>query len=361
MLIYKKVPEDFIVEEITPEKIVIEFGKEYEFENGQGPYLKCYLEKVNWDNHVAFKKISKLLHVSVKRIGFAGTKDKKACTTQRISIWGIKKEQIEKLKIKDMRIIPIKYSDKPVELGDLYGNRFTVKIYCEKFDFCDEIPNFYGFQRFGETRPITHKVGLKILQGDLEGAVKSYLCESFGTESKMHKEVRERLAKDFNYKEALTYFPKSLYFERLILSHLVRYPNDYAGALRKLPKFLKIMFIHAVQAWLFNKFLLKNMKEGRKYADGPLFGYELECDDFEQVFLESFGLKKENFLVKKMPEMSSKGERRPCFVKVEDFKILERTNDFLKIRFSLPKSSYATVALSWWCERDEFLKKIENL
>ena len=126
----KREPEDFVVEEITPAKKVLKIGKKYKFKEGQGDQLICVLQKRNWDTNLAISEISNRLFVSRKRIGFAGTKDKRAVTTQRISLWKIK--NAERLSIKDMILTPLENSDTRIDLGDLWGNRFTIKVYTKK-------------------------------------------------------------------------------------------------------------------------------------------------------------------------------------------------------------------------------------
>ena len=61
----KQVPEDFIVEELTNRE-----------EKLTGKQLICTLTKKNWDTHHLIRDISRILHMSQQRIGFAGTKDK---------------------------------------------------------------------------------------------------------------------------------------------------------------------------------------------------------------------------------------------------------------------------------------------
>lgn len=351
----KQNPEDFLVEEVTPEGEILEYGKKWEFDEsskGEGDQLICVLEKVSWDTHLALKEISKRLRISRKRIGFAGTKDKKAVSTQRISLWNVELEKVKALKVKDLALIPLRFSRERVNLGDLKGNRFTIKVYSDKkggiSSNVHKIPNKFGVQRFGDIRPITHLVGEQIIEGNLEKAVKIYLAEVFEAEREEAREARRKLAESWDYKEALKNFPKWLKFERTMISHLSEFPNDYAGALRKLPKFLKIMFTHSYQAYLFNKFLDEVIKRNLDYEDGPLYGFETKFkNELEKEILEKEGLKLEDFRVKSMPEMSSKGMRRPIFIELNDFKVLEKKEDYYVVRFSLPKGCYATVVIDF--------------
>src|SRR3989338_5868353 len=83
--------EDFAVEEIPKEV------------PGEGN-MQFWMEKRNWDNNLALRAIAKTLHCSASRIGVAGTKDKRAVTKQRVSVFGVSKEQVEKIKVPGIRI-----------------------------------------------------------------------------------------------------------------------------------------------------------------------------------------------------------------------------------------------------------------
>lgn len=347
----KRFPEDFAVEEITPDKKILKIDGKYSFdEKSSGDQLICILKKTNWDTNLALRELARRLYVSRKRIGFAGTKDKRAATVQRISLWKIK-PNIQDMHIKDMEIIPLCYSDSRIELGDLWGNRFTIKVYTKKKvdkKKLKKIPNFFGVQRFGDSRPLTHLVGKEILHGNLEKAVKLYLAKVFPKESPQAKEARKQLAKGWNYAGALQYFPYSLSFERTMIAHLAQYQNDYAGALRKLPKFLKIMFVHAYQSYIFNEFLKEVIKKKLGYETGPLFGTQTKPGNgLEEKILKKEKIAPADFFVCSMPEMSSQGERRKLWIEMKDFEILEKGKDYITIRFSLPKGCYATTVIDW--------------
>jgi len=348
----KQQPEDFIVEEITPEKKTLELETAPDFqEDTTGEHTVCILEKTDYDTHMAIKRIAKALQCSPKRIGFAGTKDKKAVTIQRISIYDTPKEQIDQILLKDITVKPIKYSDKRINLGDLWGNRFTIKVYTSqaiKTERPKKIPNYFGVQRFGTVRPITHLVGKRIVNGDFKGAVEDYIFKVFEHETPEIKQAREHLRDTGDYKRALEEYPKKFRYERGMINHLIRKPNDYTGALRVLPKNLMIMFVYAYQSHLFNKFLDTVIKKDPQYIDGPLYGYDMIPEnDLEKSILDEEGLRPSDFRIRSMPELSSRGKRRPLFVKVHDFKVLEKTGDYQVLRFSLPKGCYATVVIDY--------------
>ena len=81
----KQKPEDFIVKEIP----------DYESDEN-GNYAYFWLTKKNFTTVEAIRRIANKLDILLKRIGFAGSKDKIALTKQVISIKDIKKELDEK-------------------------------------------------------------------------------------------------------------------------------------------------------------------------------------------------------------------------------------------------------------------------
>lgn len=154
--------DDFCVEELTNR-----------VETANGSYLIVELTKRNWDTHRLIRELSRILRVSQDRFGWAGTKDKRALTKQKISIWNIGEEELARVRLKDVELKVIGRSNKKISLGDLWGNRFRITVRAVELsqeealarvkaissEFEKGAPNFFGVQRFGENRPVTHVVG----------------------------------------------------------------------------------------------------------------------------------------------------------------------------------------------------------
>lgn len=262
-------PEDFVVEEISsppsPEN--------------NGPYLICRLTKKNWDQQRAIKEIAGRLGFSHQRIGFAGTKDKRAVTTQLISIYKGDPTTIASLQIPDMTIEPVGHSDHQISLGNLQGNRFRIALTGYEPQSPDVsqdhllpglergIPNYVGYQRFGIQRPVTHLTGLDILHGDYEQAVRTFVSTPSDGEGEEAAEGRKYYLDTGDAKESLHRIPIRLSLERALLHHLVSKPGDYAGAFHTFPRTLRSMFVSAVQSWFFNRALSMRLEEGRGLLD----------------------------------------------------------------------------------------------
>ena len=358
-MLIKQTPQDFVVEEITPDGTVLEAGATPVFAGGSGEHLVFVLEKQDWDTIAAVSEVAKRLHCSEKRLGFAGTKDRRALTAQRCSVWKLTPEQLAGVKIKDILLKPLCYGER-VGLGDLQGNRFTITVrdFHGKGEMPGTIPNFFGPQRFGETRPITHLVGKAIVTGRFHDAVDIYLFDTFDTDR--DRELRTSCRGD--YAKALREYPTKLRYERMLLEALARNPHNYTGALRALPRKLLVMFVHAYQSHLFNRVLEKRLERGLEPREGdvleggvptgPLYGVDCplasgEQGKVERAVLEAEWLQLTDFVIHGMPDLTSKGMRRPLTVQLTGFEVLERGEDWMKVRFSLPKGCYATTALDY--------------
>ncbi len=384
--VIKTKPADFYVREITNRE-----------EQEEGKYLLAELTKENWDTHSVINEISRRLRVSRNRLGFAGTKDKVAVNTQKISIWGegIAETELERLKIADVSLKLIGRSNKAVSLGDLHGNEFEIvirdvegskeeikrKIAAITAEIENEggVPNFFGVQRFGVRRPITHVVGKHLIRGELKEAVLSYISDVFPDESEEAKQAR-LLCKEGELKglkEGLKKMPPFLRYEKAMLNELVKNgreresinESDFLSAFSVLPKNLQKLFVHAYQAYLFNLVLSSRrmkqnlpfdealvgdvvcfrdrfgladlhkdrmekvtedkieainrlIKRGRAFVTVPAFGYETDFaegveGEIERKVLEDKDVELNNFHIAKIAEISSKGIRRPVLVPVK--------------------------------------------
>ena len=371
----KQIPEDFIVEEISKAGQVISFDNisEDNFDSDVTKHDKggnaCYamFRKKDYDMFKAIGTVSKSLGISQNNISFAGTKDKRAVTTQLISVSGTTKTKINGFKAKD---IDLRYvgSGSKMHLGDLYGNRFIITLrdisssfedLQDMFDNKDTFvfPNYFGPQRFGDSRPITHIIGRHILKGDYKSAVLDYVSKTFDSDKPENAAIRKLSADD--PKKALE-SGKVKSYERMLLQHISDNPGDYKGAIERFPLQLRRMFVHAYQSYLFNRvldiLLIQNFRDYK--LEIPYFGYLMKLpknpivlDALRQIFSEE-KLNLSDFRVDGMEILASKGGYRNAFGSAHDFSVIDISEDELNqgrnkitVTFTLPKGSYATVFL----------------
>ena len=333
----KQIPGDFIVKEITDIKL-----------KDNGNYTYFILKKRNYTTERAVSAIAYYLKTDRKNIGYAGSKDKNAITEQFISIKGqIKKENIN---LKDIELIYKGKGDERISLGDLKGNEFiiTVRNLNEKEIKLTsiQIPNYFDEQRFSKNNV---EIGRSILKKDFKKAVNLILE---------------------NYSE------NNVNFERDVKEHILRLPNDFIGAIKKVPKKIRMMYVHAFQSLIFNKtvseLIISETKDYKKisYSNGffvfpnkdlnnikiPIIGFGTEFKDDKLRDTSSALLKKEgitlrDFIVRGMPELASEGNERNMLVKAEKLSIKTEDDELNKskkkciISFTLPKGSYATIVI----------------
>lgn len=393
----KRYPEDFRVEE----RIDL-------FEETEGDYTIAKIWSRNWETNRLVRKFSQNLNISRDDIAFAGTKDKRAITVQWMS-FKTDLERLGSVSINDVEVLDKFTSHRSLYIGAHTGNDFEIVV--RDFDISEgdlkerteEIgskikghggfPNWFGVQRFGTIRPITHKLGKKIVNGKFKETVKMYIANPFEGEDEECYHARERLEEDWDYEEALKYYPNMLTFERGIINHLSNNPGDHVGALKTIPHNLLMMFVHAYQSYLFNKMICERINRGypvddvlvgdillptdknglpnkntmvevternlekassmvkqfKAYVSATLFGCQSsfskgEMGEIEREIIEEEGLSKDDFIIPKISSISSKGTRREIFAPVKDFEWKVESDGF-NISFGLNKGSYATTLL----------------
>lgn len=356
-MIIKQIPEDFVVTEIIKLKT-----------SKTGDYTYFWLTKKNWTTLRALIEIASKAHVSFKRFKFAGTKDRNAITKQAVSVFKVQPEILKNIKIKDIQIDVIGFGKEPISLGYLKGNKFdiTVRDLAQKdFDILKKNSakikksgclNYFGPQRFGSGN--TALIGKEIIKGRFEQAAKFMITYSEDV-NKVAKEARDFAKKHWgNWAEILAQMPKFLGLEKAVLNFLVQIPTDFAGALRKLPKPVRRMYVHGYQSWIFNKALekVKYVKFTKtKKLPVPGFDTKLGKDQFSRAIKEILmeeNVVLEEFKCTRMPELASAGSSRAALFFPEKLKTgkldkdeLNKKRFKLKLSFELPKGDYATVLI----------------
>jgi len=414
--------DDFVVEEVLVDGSRAKIEKAAESQVlgaslSRQHYLLCVLVKRNWDTFIAIKNIAKQLGISQKQISIAGIKDAKAVTAQHITIEHSSMEDASKINVKDIEVRPVGYFRDKLSPYYLLGNNFDIRIKAinlaeptirkriaatiHELEAVGGVSNFFGHQRFGTTRPITHLVGKAIISGDFEEAVMLFLAKASAHEHPSSRQARRELQSKQDFKQALQNFPKQLRYERLMLSHLAEKPEDLVGAFKRLPIRLQELFVQAYQSYLFNRFLSErirsgfslntaevgdyvvnversglpmiktgkiagadalaeaneSIKAGRMRIAMPLVGIKQRLSQgamgqIEKQILEAENVKTENFRIDAIPEISGRGELRTVTVPIKNFKLggILASADNLKERqaeleFMLLRGSYATVLL----------------
>jgi len=289
--------DDFVVEELLLDGSLAEVNTPVAGwqPTGSGQYLICVMVKRKWDTFMAIRQVADRLHISQKRVRFAGIKDTKALTAQHISLQSVSPNSVLDLQIKDIIVYPKRFSKERMYSQLIKGNRFHISIrgiensasviseniknIQEEIEMVGGVPNFFGHQRFGTIRPNTHQVGKYLTQGEPERAAMSFLGEPTIHEHPEAREARQQLQDTMNFEAAFERFPRFLKYERFMLHHLSKHPTDYIGAFRTLPRRLRKLFVQGYQSYLFNKFLSARMEKMIPLNEPQIGDYMLRLDE----------------------------------------------------------------------------------
>lgn len=321
-------PRDFIVEEVW-ENNICDISQPISKKIGdqwnntleeQKEYLHFTLIKENWDTIRALNYIRRRVGVSLKRFGFSGMKDKRAITAQRVSLWKGRADVMAHLRLHEMFLKEFEYADERINLGYAVGNRFTITIrdipkkQKEIADILNRftqevtsqgVPNYFGPQRFGGGNV---EAGRAIKDSDLRRGVDAILAK-----------VMSYLSEG-----GIENIPKVFWYEKKMLRHLEKHPNDFAGALRKIPKKILRLYVHAYQSNLFNEQLKQAIQENQVTESLTIPG----------------------FATPTMPELQTVPITRQTFLTAKDFTTQKAIDGLAVLRFTLKKGEYASTLLA---------------
>jgi len=356
-------PEDFQVSEVISEK------SQNSISDNIG-YAVYKLKKKKIDTNHALSDIFRKKGIHLKSLGL---KDASAITEQFV-FSGNKGKAIENFSSEKYSLEQIGFTKKPLSKKDMIGNHFKIKISgcsdgLNSFSDSDKILNFYGYQRFGSKRPVTHLIGKTILGRDFAKAVDLILSFTSKYDSAENTEIREKLADKENYKKFYDSVPPQMDIERIVLKEMIEH-DDPLKAIRAIPVSLRRFYVQAYQSFIFNKSLSFAFSDGEdlfeaksgdvcfdfkgiigKYVKGldqnlalPFVGYsyykKTRFDYQISKVLEHEEITPKDFFIKEMQEVSSEGGFRQAAIHCSDYSAHENI-----VEFSLSRGSFATIIL----------------
>jgi len=408
---------------------------------GAYPHVLVRATLRSWDTNDFASALSDSLGISRERVSWAGTKDKHAVTTQLFTVAKVDPEDLRAVELGDVDLELLGRTGRKILFGDLAGNDFEIRVRdadtptnaaavtadlaafaagdqsgsgpgdepLEPGDAVETtvgVPNYFGQQRFGSKRPVTHEVGLEIVRGNWKGAVLAYVGTPHEREPDGTREARAYVDETEDWQGALERLPNRLGYERSICHRLVENgangPEDFRDALEAVPANLQRLFVNAAQSYAFNRILSERLERGlpfhepvagdvvcfrdadapedfplpdtdrtqrvtedrlrtvrrhcergRAFVTAPLVGTETELADgepgeIERAVLAELALSPGDF---DLPdEFDSSGTRRAILLRTD--LAVEHDDDSLTFDFALPKGSYATVVLREYLKGD---------
>jgi len=356
-------PDDFQVSELISKKA----EKSISDQDGYAVYK---LKKKNIDTNHALSGIFVKKGIRLKSLGL---KDASAITEQFVCS-GNKGRTIENFSTDKYSLKKIGYVKKPLSKKDMVGNHFKIKISecsneLSSFTEYDKILNFYGYQRFGSKRAVTHLIGKALLKRDFKKAIELILCFTSTYDSKENTEIREKLSDPVNYGRYFDQVPSQMDIERIVLKEMIDH-GEPIRAIRAIPVSLRRFYIQAYQSFIFNQSLSSAFLDGEnlfesesgdvcfdfngiigKYVKGldqnlalPFVGYsyykKTRFDYQISKILQQEEISPKDFFIKEMQEVSSEGGFRQAAIHCYDYSVHENT-----VEFSLSRGSFATILL----------------
>jgi tRNA pseudouridine13 synthase len=314
-------PETFLVEEIPAY-----------LPAGEGEHTYLWIEKKNLTTLEAVAKLARVLGVQARDIGYAGMKDRRATTRQWLSLPGMDPMRTQEIAVDGLRVLATGRHRNKLRVGHLHGNHFEIllsdlaagegaAIATALQDLAAKgVPNRYGHQRFGSAGDNV-EVGLSVLRGT-------------------------RREPDSRRRKLLLSAVQSAVFNRVLDLRakegglLVLRSGDILEKVDSGGQFPSIDLV-ADQA---------RVDAGEVVPTAPLPGSRVREPEpgsaaraLEDRALVELGIGPEEL---SLVGRSLPGTRRPVVVKVTlDEPAVTEADGHLRLRFSLPPGSYATVVL----------------
>jgi tRNA pseudouridine13 synthase len=321
MAVFASSPETFVVEEIPAY-----------LPAGEGTHTYLWIEKQGLTTIEATKRLARTFNVPERDVGYAGMKDRHATTRQWLSFPSVDPAVALATAVPGCKILEARRHGNKLRTGHLRGNRFEVvltdlepgeaEILEERFLRLgrEGLPNTYGAQRFGAAGDNV-KAGLELLRG-------------------------QRHERDFRRRKLLLSAVQSEIFNRALARRAA------TGGL------LRVRTGDVLQKTTSGGLFVTDdpardqarVDAGEIVPTGPMPGSrEVEPPPGTEAFaLESEALAEVGVTREELAAVGRDlpGARRPVLVKITlDEPPVAREDGRLRLRFSLPSGSYATVVL----------------
>ena len=307
-------PEDFVVEEVP-----------LYAPSGAGAHTFVFVEKRGRTTEEVARWLAHVADVTPADVGYAGRKDKQAVTRQWLSVPGLAPEAALALEAEGVRVLDAQRHEHRLRTGQLRGNRFALVVReLSEQQVRDApaaaervrrvgLPNKFGAQRFGR-------------DGDNAERARALLAGG--------APPRDRRAARF-----LLSALQAEVFNAFLAARPLALDALEVG---------EVATLHASGGSFVVEDLAREAPRAAAFeisASGPIFGTKLLAPRGAPAEREAAVLRAAGIPERLAPPRGIKlrGARRPVRVPVPDLRIESAAPDALRVAFTLPAGSYATV------------------
>ena len=311
--------QDFIVTELP-----IRF-------KGHGNFIVFKIEKSNMDTWELIDRLTKYLGIYSNEIGYAGLKDKRATTSQYISIPKKYSKEMKAFRSSKIKILDSVLHNQKLNIGDLEGNRFKINLHDVEVEELNQIqkiikqiskkgmPNYFGYQRFGKDVDENFQRAKDIVYG-------------------------ETIIKDKKLSKMLISSYQSTFFNQWLTNRLKLDENDFKlldGDIFNEFKRDKLFTAKAINSQIQKDFISQKISPTGLLPGRKVFRSINEARVLEEKYDDMY--------------IQEKGYRREAIVFPKDITCKYNSGEKMcTLEFSLPKGSYATVLIENIANRNLF-------
>lgn len=381
----KRVPEDFVVEELTDVQ-PLESGK----------FALYRLEKRGIGTLEAIAALQQRWKLARQRLSWGGLKDKHAITRQYFTVFQGARRGITQT---NFAVEFLGYTQKPFHPSDIAGNRFEIVLRnlseeqaqtatqaIDQIQRCG-IPNYFDDQRFGSVSAAGEFVAQPWIAGNYERSIWLTFAEPHPFDSSSEKQEKAILRDNWgDWAKCKAELSRS--HRRSIITFLNDRPGDYKGAWATVNKDLRSLYLAAFQSQLWNETLTRvirsivgesNLAEVQmKTSVGvfPMNGTEEQLEQLKQLkivlpsarisvdeiedplvkqslvdVLQARGLELRAVRVKHPRDSFFSKGLRPAMIALDSIQHSVEPDDIhaykkkLALKFDLPRGAYATMVI----------------
>ena len=308
--------------------------------SGEGEHTFLWIEKVDLTTFEAARRLANVCDVDPRDIGYAGMKDRYATTRQWFSIPRLDPARALEIGVDGLRVLDARRHGNKLRTGHLHGNRFEIVLtgaeapdalrLAERLERLarEGLPNRYGDQRFGATGE-NAALGLAILRG-------------------------ARRERDHRKRRLLLSAAQSAVFNHYLELRGAASPDTSALRRVRLGDVLQKTASGGLFVCADVAIDQARVDAGELIPTGPMPGTRVmepppdsASGQLEQQALDAAGATREDFA---RAGRDLPGARRPVIVNVGlgvPALAAEPPGATLRVKFSLPSGSYATVVIDW--------------